>query len=68
MYGKVGEITTVNTSELTARVKFEDSDDMISEPMQWLITSQEWVPKVGQFVYCGYTVQKKGYILGVLPE
>lgn len=68
MFGKIGEVATVNTAEKVARVKFDDQDDLMSAEMQWIETGEPWAPKVGQRVYCGYTEAKKGFILGTIAE
>ncbi|THD15378.1 baseplate assembly protein [Anoxybacillus ayderensis] len=71
MYEKTGIVTSIYPDRCTARVKFEDSDDLISAELQIVVrgslkNKDYWMPKVGEHVFCIFTKQKKGYILGSL--
>jgi phage baseplate assembly protein V len=71
MFEKTGIVTSINPSKCTARVKFEDSDDLISAELQIVArgsfkNKDYWMPKVGEHVFCTFTREKKGYILGSL--
>jgi len=66
MCGKTGTITSVNLNDLTARVNFDDSDETVSDELQYL--SIDWIPTVGQFVFCSFTHEKKGFIIGPIAE
>jgi hypothetical protein len=62
MYEKTGTVVSVNISKSTARVMFEDLDDLISNELQLVGTG--YFPQVGDHVFCSFTQQKKGFILG----
>lgn len=66
---KIGTVTSITPAKCTARVKFDDQDDLISAELQIVVrgslkNKDYWMPKVGEEVYCSFTKQKKGYILG----
>jgi predicted ABC-type transport system involved in lysophospholipase L1 biosynthesis ATPase subunit len=61
MYEKAGIVVFVNTSKSTARVMFEDLDNLISGELQIVGTT---LPAIGDYVFCSFTQQKKGFILG----
>lgn len=65
MYEKAGEVVTVNTANITARVKYDDYD-FISEELQ--IVSTGWMPKVGDYVFCSFTQEKQGFIIGPIAS
>lgn len=69
MFEKSGEVVTVNPSKCTARVKFDDQDEMISDDLQVVYRGSTkdkdyWMPRIGEQVYCSFTQDKKGFIVG----
>ncbi|KHF27330.1 Phage-related baseplate assembly protein [Anoxybacillus sp. BCO1] len=69
MFEKIGIVTSVYPNKCTARVKFEDADDLISAELQVVVrgslnNKDYWMPKVGEHVLCIFTKQKSGYIVG----
>jgi phage baseplate assembly protein V len=71
VFVKTGIVTSINPSKCTARVKFEDSDNLISAELQIVVrgslkNKDYWMPKVGEQVFCTFNKQKNGYILGCL--
>lgn len=62
MYEKMGVVVSVNSSKPAARVMFEDLDNLVSDEL--LLVGTGWMPKVGDYVFCSFTQQKKGFILG----
>lgn len=65
MYEKVGEVVTVNLNNNTARVKFPGLDGLISSELQIV---GGWEPRVGQKVFCSFTEEKTGFILGPIQR
>lgn len=68
MFEKTGEVVTINPSKCTARVKF-DEDGSISAELQVVTRSSSknkdyWMPKIKEQVYCSFTQEKKGFIVG----
>lgn len=65
---RVGEISSVNSKEYTARVIFHDKEKLVSAPLKVLGTPSPWLPKVGQYVVCIYLIngESDGFILGVI--
>jgi hypothetical protein len=66
MFEKTGVVVSVNISNGTARVMHEDLDGLISDELQLVGTG--WLPKVGDYVFCSFTQQKKGFILGIIAS
>jgi hypothetical protein len=66
MFEKTGIVVTVNTINNTARVTYEDLDDLVSDELQ--IVSTGWLPNVGDYVFCSFTQQKQGFILGPIAS
>lgn len=66
MFEKTGIVVTVNTTNNTARVTYEDLDDLPSAELQ--IVGSGWIPKVGDYVFCSFTQQKQGFILGPIAS
>ncbi|CEG29792.1 hypothetical protein [Bacillus sp. B-jedd] len=62
MYEKSGTVVSVNTNSITARVMFEDLDGLISDELR--VVGIGWMPKVGDEVFCSFTQEKKGFIIG----
>lgn len=63
MLEKIGQIVTINNSNSTARVRYEDLDDLISDELK-IVGNQ--VLSVGDYVFCSFTNQKQGFILGAI--
>lgn len=66
---QVGEVTTADPTQGTARVKIEEQDDKVSAPLHVLYrgtlkNKDYWMPKVGERVLCLFTKQSEGFILG----
>ncbi|MFJ7407117.1 MULTISPECIES: phage baseplate assembly protein V [unclassified Lysinibacillus] len=66
---QVGEVTTIDSTNGTARVKIEEQDDKISAPLFILYrgtlkNKDYWMPKVGESVLCIFTKRSEGFILG----
>lgn len=66
MYEKDGIVVSVDTQNCTAKVVFEDYDDLLSDNLQ--IVGLGWMPQVGDYVFCSFTQQKKGFILGPIAS
>lgn len=71
MFEKTGYVTSIYPERCTARVQFEDQDGLISDELQIVVrgsmkNKDYWMPKVGEQVFCCFTQQKKGYIVGSL--
>ncbi|KYD02631.1 hypothetical protein B4102_0225 [Heyndrickxia sporothermodurans] len=65
MYGKTGEVTSVNTANCTAKVRYDD-ENFVSDNL--LIVGVNWVPKVGDNVFCSFTKENQGFIIGPIRE
>lgn len=69
---KIGKVSSININERTARVVFEDKDDMVSGNLIVLINQppgqKQWLPVVGQMVACLFlaTGDGDGFIIGGL--
>ncbi|MEX3625829.1 hypothetical protein [Viridibacillus arvi] len=69
---KEGTITSINVTEKTARVKFDDQDDLVSAELTiinpYLFYSNTEQPinnqVIGREVLCMFTTEKTGYIVG----
>lgn len=68
---KVGIISSIDRTKATARVHFEDRDDMVSEELSILNlntqqTKHYWMPSVGEMVICLYAANgpETGFIIG----
>lgn len=66
---QVGEVTTIDSVNGTARVKIEEQDNKISAPLFILYrgtlkNKDYWMPKVGERVLCLFTKRSEGFILG----
>lgn len=68
---RVGEVTSVNTEALTARVRFQDRDDIESFDLHVVTYNSHknkryWTPDVGENVLCLFlpTGVEAGFILG----
>lgn len=71
MREKTGIVRTIYPERCTARVEFSDSDDLLSAELQLVVrgalaNKDYWMPKVGEHVFCSFTEQKKGYIMGAV--
>lgn len=67
MFEKTGEVVSVNQARGTARVKYADQDDFISDELPVVaVGGTLWLPSVGDEVFCSFTKQKKGYIVGAV--
>ncbi|MDX8367788.1 phage baseplate assembly protein V [Cytobacillus sp. IB215665] len=69
MEEKTGIVKTIYPDRCTARVAFEDEEDLLSDELQIVVRGSlknkaYWMPKVGEHVFCSFTKQGKGYILG----
>ncbi len=65
---RIGEVSSVDMVNYTARVIFHDKSGMVSAPLKILGFPNPWLPKVGQYVLCLYLVngESDGFILGVI--
>lgn len=66
---KTGIVKTLYPERCTARVMFEDSDNLISAELQVVVkgslkNKDYWMPDLESEVLCVFTNQKKGFILG----
>ncbi|WKT76946.1 phage baseplate assembly protein V [Lysinibacillus fusiformis] len=66
---QVGEVTIVDPTQGTARVKIEEQDGKVSSPLNILFRGtlkdkDYWMPKIGEHVLCAFTKQSEGFILG----
>lgn len=69
MRTQVGEVTTIDPANGTARVKIEEQDGKVSAPLFILFrgtlkNKDYWMPKVGERVLCLFTKRSEGFILG----
>jgi hypothetical protein len=62
MFEKTGIVVSVNIQNSTARVKYDDLENLISDQLQFV--GMGYTPLVGDYVFCSFTQQKKGFILG----
>lgn len=65
---RVGEVSSVDTDDKTARVIFRDKNDLVSGPLKVLQTTGEWLPSKKQYVVCVYLAngEDDGFIIGGL--
>jgi len=79
---RIGTISSIDTSNRTARVKFSDKNDLVSAPLRVLknpplanienttdkIIISPWLPAVGDMVLCIYIPngESDGFIIGGL--
>ena len=70
---RAGEVVSVNPIKATARVKFEDLDDLISHNLQVVQRRSKgerdyWLPQIGEFVLCAFFGNglEAGFIRGSL--
>lgn len=66
---QTGEVTSVDPSNGTARVKMEEQDGKVSAPLSILYrgtlkNKEYWMPKIGEDVLCIFTKQSEGFIIG----
>lgn len=66
---QAGVVTTVDSTNGTARVEIEEQDNKISAPLFILYrgtikNKDYWMPKVGESVLCIFTKRSEGFILG----
>ncbi|SHN77201.1 phage baseplate assembly protein V [Desulfitobacterium chlororespirans] len=71
MNERVGEVVSINPAKCRVRVRFYDQDSLISEELQVVVrgtlkNKDYWMPKVGEAVFCSFTAQNKGYVLGAV--
>ena len=66
---RIGKVSTINTDKKTARVIYEDMDDLVSGWLSVLQFSGSWMPKVNDMVLVLYlpVFNGDGFILGVIP-
>ncbi|MBE6012079.1 MAG: hypothetical protein E7234_05930 [Lachnospiraceae bacterium] len=64
---RIGNVSSINTQDRTARVIFTDKSDLVSGHLK-IIKNQEtpWIPEIGQMVLCIYLPNGNGdgFILG----
>lgn len=63
---RTGEVVTVDDTNKIARIRFDDSDNLVSGEIGWL--NNEWSPTLGANVLVVFTNQKVGYIIGSIAE
>lgn len=66
---QTGEVTAIDPSNGTARVKMEEQDGKVSAPLSILYrgtlkNKDYWMPKIGEDVLCIFTKQSEGFIIG----
>ncbi|MEQ6355914.1 hypothetical protein ABNX05_14890 [Lysinibacillus sp. M3] len=62
---QVGEVTSVDSTQGTARVKIEEQDGKVSAPLSILRRGDDdWMPRIDESVLCAFTKQSEGFILG----
>jgi phage baseplate assembly protein gpV len=49
---RIGTVHSIDDEKKTARVKFEDKGGMISGGLHVLKRKDDWMPEVGQMVFC----------------
>lgn len=49
---RIGTVHSVNENKRTARVKYDQLDDMISAELKVLWQGEEWIPDINDTVLC----------------
>lgn len=71
MFEKTGYVTSIYPERCTAKVQFDDQDGLISDELQIVVRGSQknkdyWMPSIGEQVFCSFTQQKKGFIIGTI--
>ncbi len=65
---RIGKVSSVDKIKITARVIFNDLNNLVSAPLPILGTPNKWLPEIGTFVVCVYLPngESDGFIIGVI--
>ncbi len=66
---RVGIVSSINEADMTARVYYPDSNNLVSGWLYVLQRGDNWMPDVNDRVVCliGCGEESDGYILGAIP-
>lgn len=63
---QIGIVSSVNASDMTARVYYPDQGNMVSGWLYVLQRGDNWMPAVNDCVLCVTMKDADGYILGAI--